>query len=1567
MPSSEDENSPAVSESESESEMKADPGSKKRKLDKKGKTKAAKKSRVMDSDDEKPRKKNAFVEEEASESDDDGKEIDSSEEEDVEEDNTYVNDGFVVGDDDESDEDEGRGHRKRKKKKDKKRSRLRQGRDDDDLDDDDIDLIQENLGIKKNRDRSYSDGGDFDSDGSAKKASKKVKKKAEKINADMSKDMFGASDDDEDAAPVRKGDGYGDEAEYDSDDGFIVSEDEDGNGRQKTGHRPVKKPRQSMEIAQGPSLYQLDEAEELFGDAEAFLEATRGHITQESAEKDKRAILIDKYEPSVLKEFHMTANDAAVRERDEPERYIQMFAQRRFPDPEERAEEAEWMVDSVLKKLEAKYTGQRGVRGNLVTAIDNVLRFYHEDKLEPAFVQRYCKEYWKTAGLHSEHLYLIQDLDIKYDKLQRKRAALQVGMQNAVDASEARESTAVRKCYQHVVRSPEEKHLADLSLAFSTLDVREKSNAAGLKRPGRRTFYNVCVKAGLKGLAAQFTMSATVLGGVLAGILTDGEGQVETPTASLGDICMTYLSNEFPTIPDVLKGARHVAAYQVASDPNVRQRMRDLFHRFASLTTVTTKKGVEEIDEFHYCHGLQYLEGMAALDVFGTDLYMRVEKAEKEGFVTAHVSVDHLVLIESLEQIYLAPGDSSEWQSHRRDILAEAVVAFLIPSLQEELRQEWRLSAQDVVLRRCGDAMRKRVMVRPFEAHEGEDPRLIGIYVDDEDPEAVAYIVALDENGELVDKVQGRCLTATCLESLQTVLTTFLEEHTRTSAVVINTSGGLKCMDMGELVDSVRNKIHRADASEPREYLHVTFLKDDVARMYSKSKRAEAEFPEESTGMRAAIGLARYLRNPLAELSSMWGFVAQNEPGRGRELLYLNVDLFQSHVNKDLLVKEYERIFTQTVNKVGVDINYVANYAHASYVLQFVSGLGPIKALALIEKIKAAGYLEKRQDLLKMVSGAVVYRNCAGFVRIRERDALKESPLNSLDDTRIHPESYYMAVKMCGDANNNTTMDLYDPDQYSYAVEDTMFQSATAIKNASAKRPASTSKKSERLSDVEIQDSLADLDLPAYANRLELQQKGPKLLTLEHIKRELRYPYFDPRDKYKDPVQLDLFYLLHNETRETLRIGMVVPCRLIKMAGDQMVVVSLHSNIKAQLKKEHLPDYMTERGNEYLRINGFPRGMQVNAKIMDFVQDYNRYHLSLACDQRSIVMMTEEIFNRGSFPRAVNVDKIIKDSQHRYDLLVNELPRPEEEKSYDNTRIQKKSQRKRRQIIHPVFHNVNMKQAIAKLKTLPVGDVVLRPARENVDHLTLTWKVLDGVYRHFDVLEKDKPSEGRLGAKLIVKDETFESIDEMIARLIDPMNTLVDEIVHHKNYRNEDAHDIGEALLAEKKADPKRIPYAIHPFKEYPGCFSVTFVARTTARTWNMEVRANGFRFFGSVNSSVQPSLAHALAFFKKTALAPPKSKPRTSNYASGSGSRTAEPSRPSSYSSSGRSGEPAPRTSSYSSGHHSSHGASSYQPHGGNSGGPRYADYGRPPPPAHHQAPPHHHHAGAPYQERRY
>lgn len=1485
MPSSDDEmfgaGSPTVSDSDSDAVKEEKGSSKKRKLGhesgKKSKNKSKGKGKHASRDDDDKKTKSTFIDDMASESDDgkdskdDSDDDDDDEEDEGEDRNEYENDGFVV-DDEGSDEEETARYRRRRRKKEKKLKRLKQKVEE--IDDEDLMLVRENMGMDTGPTRT--DSGDED----MRRSSHKIKSEDDSglMSRELSYRMFGdSSEEEEDLAPQRTNNYLGnDEYESDDIDEFIVDDDEEG----REGIRRRRKQEPIPTSMLGPSVYQMGEAEELFGDMEGFLEATSGKLPDETPAKSKQAILLEKFEPSVLREHMMTSDVIAVRDNDLPERYQYLYKNREFPDAEDRAEESEWISDFIIKNLERRnQRSSAASRGEIVSAIDTVLRFYHDEKLEPAFVQRYYKEYWEVVGLHTENLYEILDLDVKWDKLERKRRSFQSGIQRVVDSSNAKESAFVRKCYEQLFSTPDEKIYKDLS-EFFALDAQEstgqdkQSSDHKYRRPVRRTFYQICTKAGLRSVSLAFTMNASVLGGIVANIdHEDSLRDVPTPEESPGVLAQKYTTKEFPTVDDVMKGARHIAASKVAAEPNVRKCIRELYRQHALLTTEATAKGREEIDEFHYCHGLQYIEKMPVFEVFEAgDLWLKLSRAEKEDLLTITIINEKAQdLMDPLEPVYLSSNNASdeEWQSQRHLVLQEAINSFMILSFENELKRDLTVASRDVVVKMCGNALRERLSVRPYEPADGVDPFIVSIWVES-DMDLIAHIVALDVNGEMVDKTEGYCKrNVNSADKLTAALVKFLTEHSQTHVVVINVSAGMKCMDMGGVVDEVRRLLGRDDASrfgngDGHDFLDIVFLKDDVPNMFSRSKRADQEFPEESEFVRAAIGLGRYLRNPASELCAMWENVALNEPSRGRELLFLNVHMMQHSLVKDLLLREYDRVFVQVINKYGVDINLLANHKHTSYQLQFICGLGPVKAASVLEKIRAKNYIERRQELLsKGFVGKVVYRNCAGFIRIRERDALREAPLNPLDDTRIHPESYYMAVKICGDANNNSTIDMYDPNHYSYAVEDTMYQSASAIRSRNA--PPNT-----RLGDAEIQDVLSELDLSAYAGRLELQKKGPKLLTLEYIKRELRYPYFDKRAKYQVPKDEDLFFLLNGETRETLRVGMIIPATLLHMSGDDFVRVRLQSGMRCSLNRERLPDYLQD-----VRPQSFPKGITVNAKILAIQADREgRYELQLGCNRRSLIDMSM-CFYPERFPRYTNGKFVENDSMERVDRLLNEPPIEEDKTTFgQSTRSSGSlpSKRKKRQIAHPLFRNINCQIAMQLLREQPVGEVVIRPSTLGTDHLTLTWKMLDGVYRHFDIQERNKPSEARIGQTLIVKEEKYENIDELIARFVDPMNSLVDDVVRYKYYNSAPKESVEEDLIKQKKEHPSRIPYALHVYNKFPGCFSITYIARETPRSCHMEVKPGGFRFFGRIESSILPTLSQALQFFKVKALVGPAS-----------------------------------------------------------------------------------------------
>lgn len=57
------------------------------------------------------------------------------------------------------------------------------------------------------------------------------------------------------------------------------------------------------------------------------------------------------------------------------------------------------------------------------------------------------------------------------------------------------------------------------------------------------------------------------------------------------------------------------------------------------------------------------------------------------------------------------------------------------------------------------------------------------------------------------------------------------------------------------------------------------------------------------------------------------------------------------------------------------------------------------------------------------------------------------------------------------------------------------------------------------------------------------------------------------------------------------------------------------------------------------------------------------------------------------------------------------------------------------------------------METMDQGDVIIRPSSKGENHLTVTWKVNDGIYQHVDVREEGKENAFSLGSMLWINTE----------------------------------------------------------------------------------------------------------------------------------------------------------------------------------------------------------------------
>lgn len=167
------------------------------------------------------------------------------------------------------------------------------------------------------------------------------------------------------------------------------------------------------------------------------------------------------------------------------------------------------------------------------------------------------------------------------------------------------------------------------------------------------------------------------------------------------------------------------------------------------------------------------------------------------------------------------------------------------------------------------------------------------------------------------------------------------------------------------------------------------------ASVYSASKVAAEEFPDLDVTVRGTISISRRIQDPLAELVKI-------DPKS------IGVGMYQHDVNQKKLNEELEQTIEKIVNRVGVNINTAS-----AQLLSFVSGIKKNIAKNIVEYRKENGDFKNRKEVLKVKGlGAKAFEQLAGFIVIPDGE-------NPLDNTIIHPESYYIAEEILKLSSSN--------------------------------------------------------------------------------------------------------------------------------------------------------------------------------------------------------------------------------------------------------------------------------------------------------------------------------------------------------------------------------------------------------------------------------------------------------------------------------------------------------------------------------------------------------------------
>lgn len=434
-----------------------------------------------------------------------------------------------------------------------------------------------------------------------------------------------------------------------------------------------------------------------------------------------------------------------------------------------------------------------------------------------------------------------------------------------------------------------------------------------------------------------------------------------------------YLNENVPTVDKALEGAQHIIAEWINENERVRHQLRRKFQHEAVIESkvIAAKKTEEEAQKF-----TQYFDFSEALKRSPAHRLLAILRGEKEGFLRVSVGVDRAEALEIIEKNIIRT-QQKEVVSFLETAIKDAYARLLAPSLATEKLTEAKTLADKNSIQVFAKNLQQLLLTAPL----GEK-RILAI-----DPgfRSGCKVVCLDEHGELLHNETiyphaPQNQKAEAGKKIRSLVNAYQIE-----AISIGN---------GTASRETENWIQQIPFDQK---LRVFVVNEAGASIYSASKIARDEFPQYDVTVRGAVSIGRRLADPLAELVKI-------EPKS------IGVGQYQHDVDQKLLKEELDETVMLCVNQVGVNLNTASKH-----LLNYVSGIGEKLAENIVDFRTEHGAFSSREDLKRVPRlGEKAFQQASAFLRI-------STPKNPLDNSAVHPESYYIVEKMAEDSNVSTS------------------------------------------------------------------------------------------------------------------------------------------------------------------------------------------------------------------------------------------------------------------------------------------------------------------------------------------------------------------------------------------------------------------------------------------------------------------------------------------------------------------------------------------------------------------
>ena len=429
---------------------------------------------------------------------------------------------------------------------------------------------------------------------------------------------------------------------------------------------------------------------------------------------------------------------------------------------------------------------------------------------------------------------------------------------------------------------------------------------------------------------------------------------------SLEGAAYRFVGKGVEDVEEALNGAGDIIAEWISERTSIRQYIRKSVADYGYIESTVIKKQieVEGAEKFK-----DYFDFSEKLKFCPSHRFLAVQRGQKDGFLRVKIAVDDDFLLNKIErQIIKGYGEIADFL---KEVIKDSYKRLLFPSISNEVIALYKEKADDEAIKVFAKNLKQILMAPPL-----GQKRVLAL-----DPgfRTGCKVVCLNSNGELLHN------TTIYPHAPQNK---FAQAKSKISELC--EAYKIEAIAIGNGTAS-RETEHFIKQVYFRNEVEVFIVNEAGASIYSASKVGREEFPDYDVTVRGAVSIGRRLMDPLSEYVKI-------DPKS------IGVGQYQHDVDQKKLKETLDQVVMSCVNSVGVNLNTASKY-----LLSYIAGVSSTVAQKIVDYRENKGEFKSRSELLKVSGlGAKSFEQAAGFLRVKNGE-------NPLDDTNIHPESYFVA------------------------------------------------------------------------------------------------------------------------------------------------------------------------------------------------------------------------------------------------------------------------------------------------------------------------------------------------------------------------------------------------------------------------------------------------------------------------------------------------------------------------------------------------------------------------------